>query len=330
MPSPSTSRQIERYLHDTLGVTVSARAWTEGRHLPHFLRERYSFAEMGLLGQPCILLVDASPAEQAAGVIRKHADQVRQKSGRPAIYVRASVTAYNRRRLIEHKVPFVVPGNQLYLPDLGIDLREHFRRQQAEASVLGPAAQVVLLHAILRLKADETITPGETAKRLCYSAMTMTRAFGELEAAKFADVAMRGRERRLRIAVDKRTVWAQAQTWLRSPVSKRLSIRLGRRSMHGLAAGLSALAGRSSLAPPPRPVLALSSADWKAFRDRGGVTEVPAGEPDSLDIEVWTYPPALLAGKDAVDPLSLYLSLRHDADERVKAALEEMMEALPW
>jgi hypothetical protein len=31
------------------------------------------------------------------------------------------LASYERKRLIEQNVPFIVPGNQLYLPDLGID-----------------------------------------------------------------------------------------------------------------------------------------------------------------------------------------------------------------
>lgn len=42
--------------------------------------------------------------------------------------------------------------------------------------------------------------------------------------------------------------------------------------------------------------------------------------------------PALLCGEGArtVDPLSLYLSLRNDPDERVQAALKELLEAMQW
>jgi hypothetical protein len=34
--------------------------------------------------------------------------------------------------LIEQKVSFIVPGNQLYLPDLGLDLREYFRQRAVD------------------------------------------------------------------------------------------------------------------------------------------------------------------------------------------------------
>jgi len=48
-------------------------------------------------------------------------------------------------------------------------------------------------------------------------------------------------------------------------------------------------------------------------------------EPGTLEIEVWSYAPILFAKDKLVDRLSLYLSLKESKDERVEAALEEMM-----
>jgi hypothetical protein len=48
------------------------------------------------------------------------------------------------------KIPFIVPGNQLYLPDLGLDLREYFRQRSPTAqSALSPSAQAMLITALL-------------------------------------------------------------------------------------------------------------------------------------------------------------------------------------
>jgi len=41
-------------------------------------------------------------------------------------------------------------------------------------------------------------------------------------------------------------------------------------------------------------------------------------------------PATLFAAREIVDPLSLYLSLKGDADERTQAALEAMMSKLGW
>jgi len=239
------------------------------------------------------------------------------------------VTAYNRKRLIEQKVPFIVPGNQMYLPMLAIDLREHFRRIREEAPTFSPSTQVVALHALLR-DAGEVLIPVELAPQLGYSAMTMTRAFDQLETAHLAEVTVRGRERCLRFVGGRKEIWEKALPFLRSPVSKRLFIRRTKEEESAIRAGLTALAHFSMLAPPEYTIYALSREDWKALRQRHKTIEVPTQDPDASEIEVWWYPPALFAENGIVDPLSLYLSLKEDRDERTETALEEMMEKFKW
>jgi DNA-binding MarR family transcriptional regulator len=239
------------------------------------------------------------------------------------------VTAYNRKRLIEQKVPFIVPGNQMYLPMLAIDLREHFRRIRKEAPTFSPSTQVVVLHATLR-DAGQVLIPSEMASLLGYSAMTMTRAFDELETARLAEVTVRGRERCLRFNGDRREIWENAQPFLRNPVSKRLFIRRIDGAEGANRAGLTALAHYSMLAPPAYTTYALSRKEWKTLRQQHKIIEVPAQDPDASEIEVWWYSPARFAEHGMVDRLSLYLSLRADHDERTETALEEMMEKFKW
>ena len=321
--------QVERYLHDALGIAVTTKPWSGGEHLPHFLKELYSFAQMDLLGMRALLVIDANLAEQAPAAVRKHIDLLRTKQDKEVIYVRTQVAAYNRKRLIEHKVPFIVPGNQMHLPMLGIDLREHFRRLRSELPTFSPATQVVVIHALLR-GVEEAFIPGEMAQRLGYSAMTMTRVFDELEATNLGEVTLRGRERCLRFIGRRQEIWTKAQPYLRSPVTNRLFIRRNRGSEDGIRAGLTALAHYSMLAPPAYSTYALSREDWKLLRQRHKVIRVAAQDPDANEIEVWRYPPALFAERDVVDPLSLYLSLKGTSDERIEASLDEMMRKLGW
>jgi hypothetical protein len=53
-------------------------------------------------------------------------------------------------------------------------------------------------------------------------------------------------------------------------------------------------------------------------------------EDGTVQVELWTYRPEMLAKNGIVDQLSLYLSLREDPDERVSDALETMLEKFPW
>jgi len=321
--------ELERYLHDALGVSVKTTPWSGVGQLPPVLRERYRFAKAELLGLRALLVIDANPEEQAPATVRKHLDMLQSKQPAELIYVRARVTAYNRKRLIEQKVPFIVPGNQMYLPMLAIDLREHFRRIREEAPTFSPSTQVVVLHAMLR-DAGQVLIPSEMAPLLGYSAMTMTRAFDELETAKLAEVTVRGRERCLRFIGDRREIWEKAQPFLRNPVSKRLFIRRINGAEGATHAGLTALAHYSMLAPPAYTTYALSREEWKTLRQQHKIIEVPVQDPDASEIEVWWYSPARFAEHGMVDQLSLYLSLKADHDERTETALEEMMEKIEW
>ena len=90
--------ELERYVHDALGVSVKPTSWSGADRLPHFLKERYRFAQAELLGLHVLLVIDINPEEQSPATVRKHMDllHTEQHADLIYIYVRAQVTAYNR------------------------------------------------------------------------------------------------------------------------------------------------------------------------------------------------------------------------------------------
>ena len=95
-----------------------------------------------------------------------------------------ALASYERKRLIEQKVPFLVPGNQLYLPDLGINLREYFRKPPvAPDTALSPATQAMLIIVLLRKPWRAEWQPAEVVNELGYTAMTLSLAVKELTGA---------------------------------------------------------------------------------------------------------------------------------------------------
>jgi hypothetical protein len=84
------------------------------------------------------------------------------------------------------------------------------------------------------------------------------------------------------------------------------------------------------LAEPANPVFALSREDWESLRQHREAEILPHKEPGAIEIEVWSYAPTLFAENGLVDRLSLYLSFEESKDERVEAALEEMMRGQRW
>ena len=63
---------------------------------------------------------------------------------------------------------------------------------------------------------------------------------------------------------------------------------------------------------------------------QGDFLEIAAPEPGTFEIELWKYAPALFAQDGTVDRLSLYLSLKDSADERVQSALDVLLGEMEW
>lgn len=313
---------------EMLGIFVKPEDWRAADQLPFFLRNLYAFFQVTILNTPCLVMVCKGEEEQTPATIRKHMDQVQKYWEHPIIYVHRKVTGYNRKRLIEHKVPFVIPGNQMYLPALGIDLREHFKTIRDTGTKWSPSTQAVVLYALQNPGQD--FTPKALAGQLGYTPMTMTRAFDELEMAELGEVAMEGRERILRFDQSKINLWERALKFMKTPVKKRLWVKYFSNEPPITMAGLTALAHYSNLAEPINPVFAMERKEWNVIRHQNHVMELPFGEPNACELEIWSYSPKLLAKGGVVDRLSLYLSLQGTDDDRIELALEGMMEQMRW
>jgi DNA-binding MarR family transcriptional regulator len=328
---PTLATRAQNYLHETLGVSTSVhQPWAGQESLPYFLRDAFDFRQLDLLGHTLLLALERNTEKPSIGDIRARLDKLRSVAGQPAVYVTEALASYERKRLIAQKVPFIVPGNQLYLPDLGLDLREYFRQRPSSAQAsLSPSAQAMLITALLRPRWQAEWHPAEAAAMLGYTSMTLSRAVRELVAAGLAQAHKAGRSQYLSMAHSPRETWEQALPLLRNPVQRtvwtstqtppELPVRV---------AGLSALARLSMLTEPRLPVFAVSRAEWQVLKTN--IVELPEAMPGACEWQLWNYTPTLQPDCDTVDPLSLMLSLRDSTDERVQSALDALKEQLPW
>lgn len=330
----ATNLLIQRvldYLHTTIGIPPTGCRAEEVRDLPYYLRDAFEFWRLDIYGAPVLLALDQyHHTPGTLSDLRIRLGKIRELTALPVIYAVEALTSYERKRLIEQKVAFVVPGNQLYLPDLGLDLREYFRqRPRINAEKLSPSAQAILITILLRPTWTHEWHPAETAQRLGYTPMTLSRAMRELAATGLVNTQKQGRVQVLEIPGQPREIWHQALQRLRSPV-QRVAWTNGpiAGSPSTRLAGLTALASLSMLNDPRVPVQAISLSVWNALNS--AVDVLPEAQIGAYEWQLWSYAPALLPGSDTVDPLSLILSLRDNSDERVQSALDELEAQLPW
>ena len=318
-------QQITNYFREILAVELEPSLWQPARRLPIYLRDGYVYYAIDLLDDPFLIMADEED-ERSAATIKKHIDQVKNKWDSEVIYAKSNTNSDERRRLIEQKIPFVIPGNQLYLPTLGIDLREYFRKKSSEVEKFSPATQAVLL-LLLTEESKESYSSQDLTNRLHYSKMTISRSLNDLKSIDA--VSKHGRARILEFDGEKRELWERSLPYLDSPVKQTHFVRTETKRPR-ITSGLTALAKYSMLAPPKPPMFAMTQEEWRELESRGDVTAAKPTDPRATGIEVWSYSPALFAKDNHVDRLSLYLSLRDDPDERVEEALEEMMKGVSW
>ena len=320
---------LRRYFKEMLDIDVQPEQWSEKQNLPIFLRNMYDFFQICILGKPCLITALKEDIELTPTVVRKHMFQVEKKWYDEIIYLQQKVTLYNRKRLIQQKIPFIVPLNQMYLPFLGIDLRENFRKVRKTKAGLSPSAQVILLYYLINTS-QLRMTPNFLANELGFSITTMTRAFDELDAAGLVSIAREGCERVLWFNHDKKQVWETALDHMHSPVKKRLWIKFQHDNPPGTRAGLSALSSYSNLSEPANPVLALERQHWRKVKAGNGVKILNIIESDAIQLEVWSYSPMMFNKNGVVDRFSLFLSMKENNDEQIQSSLEKMMENVIW
>lgn len=324
---------VKDYLDKTLLLNTQMTPWANAKALPFLLRDRYEFFTLFLLNIQRLLMVAKDKTEETPAVVRKHVEMAKQHWEGEIIFVPQVITASNRTRLIEQGVSFIVPNRQLYLPDLGVALSEHFKKfAMTPLKTYSPATQLILLDA-LNNGFGEPLNGTTLAKKFNYSPMTSTRVLNELEETGLASIQIQGRERKVEFNLTKRELWEKAKAQLRDPVKmSETSFERNLDSRGYMVAGLSALSHYSSLVEPEEKTYATNmNPRLLPKRTREEYLKSFDWDPNQkARVEVWNYDPKQFSKEGFVDPFSLYLNLRNDQDERIEAALEEMMEKVEW
>lgn len=325
------TRQAKRYLNE-IGLPVTGPdPWPGAGQLPYFMQDAFDFSVVEIANKPVLLAAAKEPNPPAQ--IERLIERIRDLIKIPSLYVAETMTSYDRKRLIDRGVSFLVPDKQVFILPLGLDLRETNRGNNAntggEPKRLSPSTQALLFAALLRPSPGRKPEwrPADLAGALGYTPMTASRAVGELVGAGLVEQVKVGNKPQMAIFLhDYRKTWEKALPTLRSPVLRTTWTDTLPPGVTPKLAGLPALSEHSMLAAPRRRVFAVDRHVLPAVRKRQVELEHPG--PNDDEIQVWSYTPDINPGDFTVDPLSLYMSLRDETDERVQTALDELVETL--
>lgn len=323
--------RLEGYLETVLQRTLRLQEWSGHGRLPVFLPRLYRFLETRIGQTPLLFMCATRSEEHSPADIAKHLELTKSEFDGIVVYSTERLTAPLRARLIAAGVAFAVPGNQLFVPQLATDLREHFRAPRpGRPDKLSPSAQVVLFFHLLKAEPGQAWTATELTETLPYSIMTTSRALHELAGVGLARTERRGRETRLIFRAEGRLLIDMAKTLLIRPERRLQHVRWVGEPPDLPLAGEHALARLSDLSPPSTtPVYAVTMAQRRDLFAAGRVVREAYYDSHGA-LGTWRYDPRMLSTSHVVDPLSLFAQFWDHPDERVSMAADQLVERWKW
>lgn len=318
--------EVIKYIQEVTGleVVIGNLPDDEKKGLPLYLRKT-AIWEIFIEGRRVILEIKKTIEGSTPDQLAKQKEVLEQYFSATVVFCFDEIEAYQRKRLIQKKVAFIVPGKQMYIPTLFIDLKEFGTTPDVKKDKLSPVSQLLLLYHIQK-RSLEDIPLGQIMKLLPYSAMSISRAADQIVKAGICKLDG-SKTKVLKFLLDKRELWNTALPFLRSPVKKTInSDELLYKDDLIIKSNETALNYYTNLISTSTDIYAISIAQYQELKRQG----IKGNHGLEGYIEVWHYDPKILADGCYVDPLSLYLSFIDDEDERVQIEIQHLLEKVKW
>lgn len=318
---------LHAYMHMLFGTDVSIREYVLTNNAPLYLVDGYNFLFMTIQESTCITMEPRSQ-EYRLPTLVKHLAKASQMTGITCALLLPSLRSQQRKALIQQRVPFLVPGSQLYLPFTGCMFTEKLTHTHLIPEAMAPATQLVFLYLYYRESAS-AVSATELARQLKLSKATLTRAMYSLQQLGLVCTQNEGTKKLLTLpTISKSELLQTAKPYLQSPVEK--TIHLSKKPEKALLGGILALSSHTMLSST-----SLDGAYVITKREAKHLESQKISKQDFLDfggylVEVYKYDPALLATGKMVDTISLLLSFKAEYDERTQQALEILKERVLW
>ncbi|MEA1973919.1 MAG: helix-turn-helix domain-containing protein [Bacillota bacterium] len=319
--------EIKSYLAENIDTNVKIKPWQGKNDLPIFLKELYNFHEIIILEIPCILveIVDELPD---VDMLQKHIKRIKNFTDLKVVFYYKDITRYRRKSLIQHRIPFLIEGGQMYLPFLGLDLNKETEEIENQVEYFSPSTQLVYLYFLYHRNTEMSAT--DFSKKLKFTKMTASRALRDLYNANLLTYEIGGKTGRTKKykRISDPDYFVNGQPYIKSPINKIVYVKVV--PIGALIAGLDSLSKISMLNPPDHPIRAMGLEEFRKKKISIIKNMDQVKDEKLIQLQLWDYNPKLFSDNQHIDLLSLYATLKSEKDERIEQALEEVLRGERW
>lgn len=248
--------------------------------------------------------------------------------GMPVVFILKPGPTYERQRLMDKGVYFVMSDQYAHLPML-VALEKTSNRKKS--TVLSPVAQYLLLYHLQESNL-EGLSAKEIAGQIPYSYESITLGMSCLEDVGLCKkVQADQRKKTLHFELKGENLWNEAQPYLISPLEQRIFCDDIRTDADYPVCGINALAHYTWLNPDSERMFMLNNKEYRSLKGKEVFVNPNTYDGDYI-IEIWKYPAVglITEQKQWVDRLSLALTLKTDNDPRIEKEVERMIKEIQW
>lgn len=320
---------IKAYFDEILGTNIHIKKVLADalKALPLILTTKWDFYEANLFNKNILLVDIKNFQELSTDSIAKYFEITRSIKNKIPVAVLKTIDNYKRKRLIERKIPFLIPGKQMYLPDLLIDLKDTLSIARKSSDIMDPATQFLFLVHILK-GTIEGVSFKNLANQLGYGKMTISRVADYLKENNLCKITG-SKEKQFIFEKNKKDLWNRSLPLLVSPVKRSVGVTGSIQTKDLKASNINALSHYTEIADENKNYYAINLKDFESLTKKNNIQEIEILESETI-FEIWKYNPNILAIGNFVDPLSLYLIFREDEDERIQQSLIALINEVKW
>lgn len=287
----------------------------------------FSFYDGEFHGMPLLFLEPKknNPTPRECAIT---AERMQTIFGLPVVFILSSGPSYERQRLIDKGVYFVMGDKFVFLPTLVANER---MRKTRPAKRLSLVAQYTLLYH-LQVESLEGLSAREMTDKLPYSYESITLGLTCLEDLNLCEKISNGAKSKvIHFLAKGRDLWNKAQDSLINPVEKRLYCDALNSDVDYTNCSINALAHYSWLNPDNNRMVMMNKKELQRLIDNKALLNMNEFD-GRVMIEVWKYPvvSSPQTASEWVDKLSLVISLREDTDARVEGEVLRVINEIEW